>query len=469
MRKVVFLGLVALCVGCNLEPRYATPCMEMPCSWRVESDQSTTWANARWWEELGDPVLNALILEALANNNDLKVAVARVCEYLARYQVVSSALWPQIALDGLAVREKIPSALFLPQGISPITPFYTYEFTLDYEIDLWGKLRSQSHAAYEEALASMENRRTVVLTLVGAVAQGYITLRQLDQELEISKETLAERKEYLRLATLRFEGGLTSEIEVTQAAAIYDQTRADVAFLEELIPQQENLISVLVGANPTCILRGSPISELTAPPEIPTGLPSELLLRRPDIRAAEDVLIAANAQIGAARAAFFPTISLTGLYGAESFDWNTLFLPVSRIWQIGGTFMQNIFTGGKLTGDLNIAWAERAEALFAYRETVLNAFKEVNDALIAYEQQKKIIDIQTDRVAQTREYLRLSWLRYYNGQTDYLTVLDAEREFFGTQIDLTKAQGSALTALVDLYKALGGGWVIDADCCLRPH
>lgn len=470
MRTWFYSFALLICAGCNLEPRYRTPCMEMPCAWRIESDLSSTYANARWWEELDDPILNALILEALANNNDLKVAVARVCEFFARYQVVSSQLWPQISLSGTALKEKIPQkTTALPPGFDPITPFYAYQFTLAYEIDFWGKIRSEAHSAYAEALASIENRRTVVLTLVGAVAEAYVTLRQLDRELEISQATLAERKEYLRLANLRFEGGLTSEIEVVQAAAIYDQSLADVTFIEELIPQQENLISVLVGTNPTCILRGNTISSMKPPPDVPTGLPSELLLRRPDIRAAEDLLIAANAQIGAARAAFFPQISLTGLFGGESFELKSLFSSASRAWHIGATFMQPIFTGGKLRGQLNIACAEQQQALYSYAQTVLNAFKEVEDALIAYTQQKKLITIQEAKVKETRAYLHLSWLRYYNGQTDYLTVLDAERELYGTLIDLTRAQGNTLTALIDLYKALGGGWVIDADCCLQPH
>jgi outer membrane protein, multidrug efflux system len=470
LRKVSYVMILVGCSSCNLEPPYHTPSMEMPCTWRVESDISSTWANTRWWEELGDPVLDALILQALTNNNDLKVAAARVCQFFAQYQVVASQLWPQIELQGTALKEKIPQKiLFAPAGFNPITPFYAYAFTLAYELDFWGKLRSQAHSAYAEALASIEHRKTVVLSLVGTVAEAYVLLRQLDRQLEISKATLEERKEYLRLATLRFEGGLTSEIEVTQAAAVYEQTLADVTFLEELIPQQENLISILIGVNPTCILRGRTISEIQPPPHVPAGLPSELLLRRPDIRAAEDLLIAANAHIGAARAAFFPDISLTGLFGGESFQLSTLFSGTSRAWHIGTTFLQPLFTGGELTGELKVAWAKQQEALYAYKQTVLTAFQEVNDALIAYTQHKKLIKIQEDRVNDTKEYLHLSWLRYDNGQTDYLTVLDAERELFSSLIDLTRAQGETLTALINLYKALGGGWVIDADCCLRKQ
>jgi len=442
--------------------------MEMPCTWRIESDQASTVANVRWWEAMGDPALNELILLALNNNKDLMVAVNRVCEFFARYQVVRSQLFPQIALNALAVKERIPTAeSFL--GRAKVTPFYLWEFTASYELDFWGQIQSQVHAACAEALASVQNRRTVILTLVSAVASAYVELRELDRELEIAFATLEERREYLKLAILRFEGGLTSEIEVTQAAAAYEQVLADVTTLEEQIPQQENLISVLTGFPPGPILRGKTIDELTLPCVIPTGLPAELLERRPDILAAELHLIAANAEIGAARAAFFPQIALIGIYGGESFQLKDLFSPTARFWKIGAQLMEPIFTGGKLEGELSIAEAETCEAFYAYEQTVLNAFKEVNDALIAYRQSKELVKVQEGNVSANKEYLRLSWLRYYNGQTDYLTVLDAESRLFEAQIALTQAEGSVFLAYVDLFKALGGGWVIDADCCLRNH
>jgi outer membrane protein, multidrug efflux system len=469
MHAAILLILSLFLAGCNMEPRLQAPCMQIPCAWRVASDEGSTLCNLRWWESLADPVLDSLIGMALRNNYDLKVAVARVCEYCAKYQVASSPLFPQINLEGTALREKIPQkTLFAPATFNPYTPFYAYQFTLSYELDFWGKLRSQAHAAYAEALAAVEAKRTVILTLVSAVAEAYVTLRELDRELEIGYQTVAERAEYLRLARLRFEGGLTSEIEVTQATSLYDETLANVIQLEEQIPQQENLISVLVGQNPTCIARGRPITEFGISIEVPAGLPSELLLRRPDIIAAEDRLVAANAEIGAARAAFFPQIDLTGAFGGQSFQLKDLFTIPSSAWHIGVTFLQPIFTGWQLTGELKIAWARRQEALFSYQQTILNAFREVNDALVAFAQAKKLILAETDRVAATKEYLRLSWLRYYNGQNDYLTVLNAEQELFNSQIFLTQAQGDLYLSLIQLYKALGGGWILDAESLAFP-
>jgi multidrug efflux system outer membrane protein len=440
----------------------------MPCSWRVEADKETTFVNMRWWESLGDPVLNELIETALHQNKDLQVAIYRVCEFFARYTVARAPLLPQINLDATAVKERIPPAESLT-GKGVITPFYTYMFTLSYELDFWGLVQSQAHAACAQALAAIQNRRTVVLTLVTAVASAYIQLRELDRELKISFDTLEDRKEFLRLATIRYEGGLTSEIEVTQAAALYEEALAEITFLEQAIPQQENLISVLIGLPSTNIVRGREIDAFCFPPVIPAGLPAELLIRRPDILAAEFQLIAANAEIGAARAAFFPQINLIALFGGESFKFSTLFSGKNRIWEFGTSIMQPIFTGGQLTGELNIAVAQKQEALYTYEQTILTAISEVNNALIALRQTQELVRVQEGNVAANKEYLRLSWLQYYEGQTDYLTVLDAETRLFDAQIQLTQAQGGVFIALVEVYKALGGGWVIDADCVLRKE
>ncbi len=462
--KILWIVAITALTSCNLAPRYFRPEMELPSTWRVESNQSSTSANLRWWEELGDPILNALIVQALENNKDLKTAVWRVCDFCARYQIESSGLYPQIDLDGFALKERFPvQATFLPPGFNPITPNYEFAFNLDYEIDFWGRVRNLSRSAYDELLASVESRRTVVLSLVSAVAQSYIQIRQLDRELQIAYATLEDRREYLRIATLRFEGGLTSEIEVTQALSIFEEAQAAVVVLERLIPLQEDLLSLLLGESPTCILRGKTIDQLTLPLDIPTGLPCELLVQRPDIVEAEFKLMAAHASIGVARAAFLPKISLTALFGGQSFQLGHLFSGSSRAWAYGADFIQQIFTGGRLSGKLNLSIAEKQQLLFQYEQTVLTALKEVNDSLISHTQARELIVVEGRRVEALKEYLRLAWLRYYNGQTDYLTVLDAERELFAAQIDLTKAQGDAFVTLVDIYKSLGGGWVIDAD------
>jgi len=462
-----YILLLVLLTGCNLAPRYHQPCMEMPESWRTETNDCSTAANMRWWQQFGDPILDDLIVAALQNNKDLQVAAWRVCEFYAQFEVARSPLFPQISGQAEGIKQKLPTGtLFFPPEIDPITPQYTFAFNLDYEIDFWGKIRNQSKAACAELLASVENRRTVVLGLVGAVAEAYILLRQLDQELQIAYQTLEDRAEALEIARDRFEGGLTSEIQVTQAASVYEETQAVITLIIQGIAEKENLLSLLIGENPTAICRGRTLNQFEMPVQIPAGLPSDLLCRRPDILQAENLLIAANAQIGAARAAFFPEISITGLYGAGSFDLKKLFSTASRVWQIGADVFQNIFTGGRLTGDLHIANAQKMEALYSYEQTVLNAFREVDDALVVQKQSRERIVIEERRVADIQQYLSLSWLRYYNGQADYLTVLDAQRELFRAQIDLTQAQGALFVSVVELYKALGGGWVLDADCCI---
>lgn len=466
MKILKLLFLCLLLAGCNLAPRYHRPCMDIPACWHFENDGGSTCCNVRWWEELGDPILDALIVQALQNNKDLKIAIWRVCEYYGRYEVFSSQLFPQINLSGSAVKEKFPVASFIPEFFDPITPHYEYAFTLAYEIDFWGRVRNMSKAAYEELLAQVENRRTVVLTLVSEVANSYIRLRGLDRELFIAKETEAEREEYLKLARKRFEGGLTSEIEVEQAISVLEETRAAIVVLETKIPIEEDLLSVLLGEPPTCILRGRAIDEFCLPPCIPAGLPSDLLVRRPDIIAAENELIAANARIGVARAEFFPKISLVGAFGGESFKLSEIFNESSRAWRIGGEFMQTIFSGGRLIGQLDSSLAVYRELLYNYEQTILEAFKEVSNALISYKNSKELVEVEKKRVAAVAEYLKLAWLRYYDGQTDYLTVLDAERQLFSAQIDLTKAQADVFLSLVSIYKAVGGGWVWEADACI---
>lgn len=462
MRALITICLLCLFAGCSFQPHFERPCVDTQPCWRFDCDESSTCANDGWWKALGDPVLDELIILALKNNRDLRLAAARVCAFAARFEVARSPLFPQLELSGSGVKERIPAASSTT-GVGFITPFYTYAFNLSYEIDFWGQLRSQADAAYAQFLESIENRRTVVLSLVGAVAEAYILLRELDRELEIALKTLEERREYLRLAIIRFKGGLTSEIESTQAAASLENALADVTLLEERIPQVENLISLLIGVSSTTIVRGKEIDSLELPYTVCAGTPCEILTNRPDILAAELKLAAANADIGAARAAFFPQISLLGLFGGESFQFKNLFNPIARAWQIGASFAQPLFTGGALTGKLHLANSKQEEAIYFYQQTVLNAFKEVNDALISYRQSQELVHVQEGNVEANEAYLRLSWLRYYDGQTDYLTVLDAETRLFEAQITLAQAQGNVFLSLIRLYKSLGGRWVEEAD------
>lgn len=465
MRKSSFPGWICSVLylgfsGCNFAPCYESPAPPIPEHWRfVSNEEEPVSVQDSWWEELGDPILNDCIEQAVALNKDVIAAQYRVAEFCARFQVAASPLYPFLDLQILALKQKFPEQVsFLPSNTSPIVPEYGFLFNLRYEIDLWGKYRNQACAGLASARASLEEMRGVLLTVITGVAKTYTKLRQLDSQLEISKRTLRAREEYLAYATLRFEGGLTSEIEVTQASSLLEETAAAVATLEEMIPQQENALSVLLGVDPHPILRGRKIEEWAVPTSIPTDVPSTLLLRRPDIRRAEQWIREANANIGVARAAFFPNISLTGWFGADSFELSQLFQQASSAWGIGGEFTEILFQGGALWGDLKVAYATQGMLWYTYQQVVLQALREVNDALIALQQTKERVAIQESRMQDVGLYLQLSWYRYYNGQTDYLTVLDAERQLYRAQIDWVGAQGDFFEAYIDLYKSLGGGW-----------
>ncbi len=461
--KVCFFFLFTL-TACNFAPKYSTPEMALPSDWRTEGENREELANLSWWKHLGDEVLDEYILTALDHNKDLKAAMWRVNQYLAQYKIVRSGLFPQVSANGSALKEQVPiDANFLPISISPITPDFHLEISLSYEIDFWGKVRNQTSAAYSEYLAIVENRRTVVLTLVGSVAQAYIYLRQLDLQLELAKGILGSRKEALEIATDRFEGGITSKIEVDQSLSVYEEAIAIVEELEGKIPQQENLICILLGETPHAVKRGKKLSELVLPKSVPSGLPVDLLTRRPDIMQAENNLKAANANVGVARAAFFPQLNISTLFGVDNLQFSRLFKKSSELWTIGGSFMQQVFTGGALIGQLRLAEAQKQELIFNYEQTVLTALKEVNDAQIGLEKSKLVFKADARQVAALKDYLQLAWYRYYEGQTQYLTVLDAEREALTAELNMVSAESAQYLVLVDLYKSLGGGWVLEAD------
>lgn len=462
MKKLVFL--LIFFSSCNLAPRYTRPNQEMNAHFRLDTSHESTLKNIHWWENLEDPILNSLVMTALESNKDLQVAIYRVSAFYAHYQTVRSQLFPEISLEGFALKEELSrDADFLANNFSTIIPIFNYEFTLSYEIDLWGKLRNSSKKAFFEYLAEVETRRSVVLSLVSSVVETYILLRQLDLELEIAKATLQERKEALTFAIDRFEGGLTSEIEVVQAQSTFEETVAMVENLQRRVPQAENLLSILLGQNPHPITRGKTLLALHLPQEVASGIPSDLILARPDIRRQESKLIAANADIGVARALFLPDINITSAIGNAATKFDTIFSPMTRIWQLGGSFLQKLFTGGKLMGNLRLTEAVKKEMIYSYEQTILTALKEVNDALIGHEKAKEIVVAYKKDVTALKEYLKLSWLRYYEGQTDYLTVLDAERHLFEGELSLARAEGDQFTTLVHLYKSLGGAWIFKAD------
>lgn len=479
--------------SCAFYPKYERPCVEMPEQWRVASDEASTVANVRWWELFGDQVLNELIEEALAANNDLWIAAARIAEFRAQWGIASSQLYPQIGAQGNFSRQRtsqtIPGSFdplvgggssggdagalagLLPSigQLSPYSNDYLALLTASYEVDLWGKIRCASDAAYTDLLASVEARRTVILSVVTSVAGAYIQLRQYDEQLVISQQTAKSRKDSLDLAILRYEEGLTSELEVKQAASAYDQALLQVIQLETAIPQQENLISVLIGHPPQAIARGRPVYGMHEPPEVPAGIPADILEQRPDILEAEEQIIAANFRIGEARALYFPDITLTGNYGSQSAFLHQLFTNPSRSWQWMVNLLQPIFTGWRITSTVDLAIAQKEEALYNYQQTILTALQEVNNALIAHQNAKRALAVEIDNVNVLKDYLRLATLQYENGLVDYLNVLDAERFLFEAQLELAEVEASVFLTLVNIYKALGGGWVIDAENLMKEE
>lgn len=466
MRKLALSTvLILMTTSCVFRPNYTRPYVDTPQSWRLPSKEACCYANIRWWEELGDPVLNNLIIEALENNNDLKVAIASVDQYYGQFRVVYSQLFPQINGTASAIRQQNSIAtnpLAILDNMKRVN-IYTAMLTASFEIDFWGRLSAASDSALALYLAQIQARKTVVLTLVSAVANAYVTLRQYDEQLKVSRETLKSFEVSQLLETDRFLGGAISELPVQQARSETDAAALQVKQLEILVAQQENLLSVLLGRNPDDVERGKALKQLTQPPCVPEGIPSDILEQRPDVMDAELNLIAAHSNVGVAKANFFPQISLTGSYGNQSLALHKLFTGNALTWQYGVNINQPIFNGGYYVAQLDIANAEEREALYRYYSVILNAFKEVNDALIAHSKSLEILEVQRDQVKALTKYLYLAQLEYDNGQVDYLNVLDAQRNLFSAQLDLVEAQAATFLTLIDIYKALGGGWVSEAD------
>ena len=463
-RILSFCVLMFALSGCTIGPDYRRPELDTPAGWRLAEQDGRELADTAWWEQFGDPVLNELIASALQENRDLLIAAARVEQYAGRYGATRAELFPQVGGSTEYARQRVTEA-----GDNPVTPGYrttTDSFaaavSAGWEIDLWGRIRRLTESAQAELLASEEGRRGVVLTLVGDVAAAYVNLRALDRQLEITRETARTREESYNLFKERFGGGLISDLELSQNRSQYEEALAAIPALEKSVAQQENGLCVLLGRNPGPIPRGLSIDELKV--ATPTaGLPSTLLERRPDIRQAEQNLIAANARIGAARAAYFPSIGLTGTFGSASGDLDDLFTGPAKIWQYAVPVSLPIFTAGRIAGNVREAEAMQAEMLAAYQRAVQNGFREVNDALVAREQTDRQLAAQQSQVDSLRQYAEIARLRYDNGYTDYLAVLDADRSLFNVELSYTLTRADLHLALIGLYKALGGGWVHEAE------
>lgn len=471
MAKTFWIFCLIVVLTACFRPHYRRQYVDIPNDWRIPTNEGTTLCNFSWWEQFGDPVLDDLIMTALVNNQDLQVAISRVAEYYASYRVVYANFFPFV--NGQAEYTRTQYSLAQPTAFTAtpaLTPglgriFNNYEvfLNLNWEIDIWGQIQAATEAAYAQLLAQVEARRGVVMMVVSSVATTYIKLRALDLQLDISKKTLDSRYESLKLAQYRFELGETSELEVKQAESEVEIAAIQLLNYEKLIPQTENLLSILLGQNPHDILRGLSIDNFNYPLDIPAGIPSDLLARRPDIVQAEDNLVSANAQVLEVWTQFFPQFSLTGLFGSQSDMLKTFLTSPATMWQYGINATMPIFNAGQTMYQVDVARAQRDEALFTYRQVILNAFREVNDALIEVKMDNELVREHRKQVSVLQDYLHLAQLRYDEGEIDYLNVLDAERSLFNAQLDEVQSQADNFIAVVKLYNALGGGWVDQTD------
>jgi multidrug efflux system outer membrane protein len=346
--------------------------------------------------------------------------------------------------------------------VDPVFNNYQAILSVNWELDIWGRLRRLDESARADLLASEEGRRSVILSLVASVASSYVTLRDLDRELEIARTTAKARGESYEIFKLRYGAGTISEMELAQNQSEFERTQASVAQFEPLVAQQENALAVLLGRNPGPIIRGRDLAQLNLP-TVPAGLPSDLLERRPDLRQAELNLISANAQIGAAKAQYFPTISLTGLLGSASTQLSNLFTGPASTWSYGVAASMPIFTAGGIAGQVQQAEAFQKQALLTYQQAIQSAFRDVENALVASSKSREQMDYQARQVEALSTYAHYARLRYDNGYTSYIEVLDAERSLFDAELNYTRTRGSVFTNMIDLYKATGGGWVSEAD------
>ncbi|QOD84295.1 efflux transporter outer membrane subunit [Chromobacterium haemolyticum] len=458
-KRALIPSLVALALtACAVGPDYSRPKLELPDSAQAQSPAIAM----DWWKQFNDPVLDQLIAEALEHNQDLAAAAARVDEAAAQAGIARAQLLPALNANAGYQRGRTSTATTTP-GAPLVGDVRNANLTASWELDLWGKLRRGNEAARADFAASRFARDSSKLAIAAQTAQTYFQLRAYDAQLDIAKRTLQSREESLKLQTKRFKGGLISELDQQQAEAEAASARAQVPQIASALAQTESALGVLLGHSPKQLVaggiqRGQSLDALSAPPEVPAGLSSSLLERRPDIAASEQQLIAANARIGVARAAYFPSISLSGALGSQSLSLDTLFTGPTRTWSFVGNLAAPVFNFGQTGYAVDAANARQKQALAQYQKTVQSAFKDALDALSGYGAARDIQAAQTTQFQALNKSLRLANLRYDNGYASYLDVLDAQRNSFQAELGLVSAKLNQLNAVVGLYKALGGGW-----------
>jgi NodT family efflux transporter outer membrane factor (OMF) lipoprotein len=465
-----YLSLViaaVLLTGCAVGPNYSRPAIATPANFRAPSPlpapAAESLADLKWFEIFKDEQLQALTRTALVQNYDLRDAVARVEQARANLGITRSDQFPQVGASGAVNFSRLSrdGAFPLPSGFVSGQNRNWGEASvnlLSFEVDIWGRLRRATEAARANLLNADETRKAVMTTLVSDVATNYFSLLQLDYELEISRRTLDTRRESLRLVQERQGGGVATLLDLRQAEQLVRSASETIPTLQQQIEQTENQISLLLGKNPDGVIRGRKFTEQSMPPEVPAGMPSSLLERRPDIRAAEQALIAANANIGVAKAAYFPQLSLSGLLGGQSSQLSSLFSGPHSAWSFVPQVTQPIFTAGRLKSGVKLAEAERESALIHYEKAIRTAFTEVSNALIAHQRTRESRVEQEQLVSALQDRTRLAYVRYQGGVDTQLNALDADRDLFQAELSLAQIRLSELLSVVQLYKALGGGW-----------
>jgi outer membrane protein, multidrug efflux system len=454
--------------GCAVGPDYQRPAVDTPAAFRpAGSDSRDLWATNSvaelgWWQLAKDDVLRAHIAEALTNSWDIKIAAARVLQAEAILGITRAEFLPTVAAGGDLLTTRTSEEG--PTGVARQAEYGdVYVAMSTYEVDLWGRIRRANEAARAQLLATEAARETVRQTLVIEVMSTYLQLLQFDQDLEIGRRALTNRIASLALTTAREAGGVASLQDVAQARILVATAQAAITESLRQIEQTENAFCLLLGRNPGPVQRGRSLAETPVLAEVPAGLPSALLERRPDLRAAEQQLVSANADIGQARAAFFPQLTLTGLYGFQSMSLSQLFTGPAQTWQFGPTVTLPLFTGGRLRSNLKLAQSQFEETVARYQQTVQNAFREVSDSLVAFQRLREYRALIAERAEANRLAADLANIRYEGGVTSYLEVLFSEQELFDAELALSRAQANELLSVVQLYRALGGGWQVPAD------
>ena len=454
-------------VACPVGPNYHRPPLDTPEATRGQQGPAdeASLADLPWWDVFRDPALQALVADAIAGSHDLGAAAARVEETRNRIAVARADLFPQVSYEGDATRERAAIA-----GLPTNRTFNSFvgTFNLAWEIDVWGRIRRATESARAEYLGAEAARRGVLLTLVSDVAQAYFELLELDAELEITHTTTASFSDTLDLFRRRYAGGIGTLLEVSRAEAALTQARADIPELERQVVAKENQISTLLGHLPGDVARGAPLGREGLLPVVPVGLPSQLLERRPDVVEVEQSVVAANADVGVAVANFFPRLGLTTFYGGQSSELENLVKSGGNVWAVAGSLAGPLFQGGRLLGSYQATSAAWDEAVERYRQTVLQAFAEVSNALVAHDRLARVLVDREATVDALQQSVTLSLQRYTDGIANYFEVLEAQQQLFPAQLDLARTRRDELVAVVTLYRTLGGGWQLDVPAWSTP-